>query len=112
MKWFGFPKLFCRLEIVYDDGSRQSVVSDGTWKLTDNGPVRAASEYNGEVYDARLEMDGWACNGYDDSSWIPAPLTGCPGGRFEPQMNPSIKIMDVIMPRSLRETRPGDCSAC
>lgn len=107
MKWFGFPKLFCRLEIVYDDGSRQSVVSDGTWKLTDNGPVRAASEYNGEVYDARLEMDGWACNGYDDSSWIPAPLTGCPGGRFEPQMNPSIKIMDVIMPRSLRETRPG-----
>lgn len=107
MKWFGYPRMLSRLEIVYKDGTRQSVVSDGSWKLTVNGPVRAASEFDGEIYDARLEMDGWACNGYNDASWMQAPLTGTPGGRLEPQMNPSIKVMDVISPVDLFETRPG-----
>lgn len=107
MKWFGFPRMLSRLEIVYKDGTRQSVVSDDTWKLTVNGPVRAASEFDGEIYDATREMDGWSSNGFNDSDWIKAPLTGTPGGRLEPQMNPSLKIMDIISPADLFETRPG-----
>lgn len=107
MKWFGFPRMLSRLEIVYKDGTRQSVVSDDTWKLTVNGPLRAASEFDGEIYDATREMDGWSSNGFNDSDWIKAPLTGTPGGRLEPQMNPSLKIMDIISPADLFETRPG-----
>ena len=79
MKWFGFPRMLSRLEIVYKDGTRQSVVSDDTWKLTVNGPVRAASEFDGEIYDATREMDGWSSNGFNDSDWIKAPLTRTPG---------------------------------
>lgn len=107
MKWFGYPRMLSRLEIVYKDGTRQSVVSDDTWKLTVNGPVRAASEFDGEIYDATREMDGWSSNGFNDSDWMQAPLTGTPGGRLEPQMNPSLKIMDIISPVDLFETRPG-----
>lgn len=78
MRWFGFPRMYSRLEIVYEDGSRQSIYSDDSWKMTVNGPVRANSEFDGEIYDARLEMNGWAENGYDDSEWIDAPMTGAP----------------------------------
>ena len=104
---FGYPRMLSRLEIVYKDGARQSVVSDGSWRLTDQGPVRAASIYDGEIYDATMEMDGWNCNGYNDSTWMAAPLTGSPGGRLEPQMNPSLKIKDIITPKRMFETRPG-----
>jgi len=107
MRWFGFPRLYARLEIAYADGSRQNICSDGSWKMTADGPVRANSEFDGEIYDARLEMNGWAENGYDDSAWSAAPVTGAPGGKFSYQLNPPIRIMDAIMPQSIRETRKG-----
>lgn len=107
MRWFGFPRLFTRLEIVYVDGSRQRVCSDNTWKMTTCGPIRANSEFDGEIYDARLEMSGWSEYGFNDSTWDEAPLTGAPGGKLEYQLNPSIKIMDAITPKSIKETRPG-----
>jgi alpha-L-rhamnosidase len=66
---FGFPKAIVQLNLEYEDGSRQSVVSDESWKLTTNGPIRANNEYDGEVYDARREMPGWSRAGFDDSSW-------------------------------------------
>jgi alpha-L-rhamnosidase len=43
----------------YADGTTEVIVSDATWKITDAGPIRANSEYDGEVYDARMEMPGW-----------------------------------------------------
>jgi alpha-L-rhamnosidase len=107
MRWFGFPRMYSRLEIVYADGSRQSIYSDSSWKMTVNGPIRANSEFDGEIYDARLEMSGWAENGYDDSSWSAAPVTGAPGGKFAYQLNPPIRIMDAVTPKSIKETSPG-----
>lgn len=107
MRWFGYPRLFARLEIVYEDGSRQSICSDASWKMTTEGPIRANSEFDGEVYDSRREMDGWAQNGYDDAAWVSAPLTGAPGGKLEYQVNPPIGITQSIMPKSIRETAPG-----
>lgn len=107
MRWFGYPRLFARLEIVYEDGSRQSICSDASWKITTEGPIRANSEFDGEVYDSRREMDGWAQNGYDDAAWVSAPLTGAPGGKLEYQVNPPIGITQSIMPKSIRETAPG-----
>ena len=39
---YGSPRLIAQLEIVYDDGSQERVVSDPTWKVAE-GPVRAKS---------------------------------------------------------------------
>ena len=57
---FGFPKAIVQLNLEYEDGTRQSIVSDQSWKLTTNGPIRANNEYDGEEYDARREMPGWS----------------------------------------------------
>ena len=50
---FGLPRLLARLEVEYEDGSRQAVVTDGSWKVTSKGPIIANNEYDGEEYDAR-----------------------------------------------------------
>ncbi len=63
-----------QLEIEYEDGSRQVVASDTSWKVTGDGPIRQADLLMGEFYDARREMPGWSTPGFDDSGWQPAIL--------------------------------------
>ncbi|WP_051740722.1 alpha-L-rhamnosidase [Streptomyces xylophagus] len=59
------------LLIRYADGTSQTVVTgpDGGWKATDTGPYRADDIYDGQTYDARMELPGWAVHGFDDSAW-------------------------------------------
>ena len=64
---FGYPKLRLNLIIEYIDGSCETLVSDKSWKLTADGPIRSNNEYDGERYDARKELGEWTCVGYDDS---------------------------------------------
>ena len=52
------------MHIEYEDGTAAEVVSDGAWKLTTDGPIRANNEYDGEEYDARMEMPGWSAAGF------------------------------------------------
>ncbi|MFQ8827517.1 MAG: alpha-L-rhamnosidase N-terminal domain-containing protein [Alistipes sp.] len=68
------------------EGNRTVVASDES-KLTTDGPIVANSEYDGETYDARLEMPGWSRNGYDDSSWRDARSVAAPEGRLTAQAN-------------------------
>ena len=43
---FGFPKAIVQLNLEFEDGSRASVVTDESWKLTTDGPIRANNEYD------------------------------------------------------------------
>lgn len=63
------PRALAQLEIVYEDGTKQTHLSSDRWKATRSGPIRSASLYDGETYDARMEMPGWDEPGYDDSEW-------------------------------------------
>ncbi|MFC8663219.1 family 78 glycoside hydrolase catalytic domain [Streptomyces sp. NPDC057199] len=60
-----------KLLIRYTDGTAQTVVTepDGGWKATDTGPYRADDIYDGQTYDARMELPGWTAYGFDDSAW-------------------------------------------
>ncbi|MGB5943969.1 MAG: family 78 glycoside hydrolase catalytic domain [Leeuwenhoekiella sp.] len=64
------PKAICQLELTMDDGSKQMVLSDENWKGTTKGPIRLAEIYDGESYDANMELKGWTSNEYDDSDWV------------------------------------------
>ena len=63
--------LLFQLEIKYEDGSHETILTDGSWKTSDAGPVRNSEIYDGETYDARMEKPGWNAPGYDDKSWSP-----------------------------------------
>ena len=89
---FGFPK--CRFEMIveYADGSTEKVRSDESWKVTADGPIRANNEYDGEIYDARMELGEWTLPGYDDSQWLKAERTDIPTGELRGQMTPNMCI--------------------
>ena len=107
MRHFGMPKLRAQLEVHYIDGSKDVIVSDESWKITCNGPIRANSEFDGEIYDARKELVEWSENGYDDSDWADASLTSAPGGDMRCQINRDICIMDRLNPISVERTSSG-----
>ena len=98
---FGLPSLLARLVVEYTDGTQTVVTSDDSWKVTSKGPIVANNEFDGEEYDARLEMDGWNRNGYDDSAWKKADLMKAPAGKLCAQPNLNLQIQEEIKPVSL-----------
>ena len=53
--WGDNPSLCMKLEISYTDGTTETVITDEDWLCSNDGPVRYASHFHGETYDARLE---------------------------------------------------------
>jgi alpha-L-rhamnosidase len=104
---FGFPKAILRLNLEYADGSRQTVVSDDSWKLSTRGPIRANNEYDGEEYDARAELGAWDRPGYDDSQWEAAHVVAGPAGALAAQMAEPLRVVESIKPVSVKPLGPG-----
>ena len=104
---FGFPKLLFQMRVEYEDGSSALVLSDGSWKLSTDGPIRANSEYDGEEYDARKELAGWNKTGGDDSTWSQAPVVASPGGMMDAQMIEPIRVTQKLKPVALSQPSPG-----
>lgn len=99
---FGYPKMLLQLEIEYVDGTRKTIVTDESWKLNVDGPIRTNNEYDGEEYDATKEFDHWMEASFDDTKWMIPELVKAPDGRLEAQMNEPIKVMRSISPISIK----------
>ena len=101
---FGLPKCRLNITIEYEDGTTDSWATDESWRITANGPIRANNEYDGELYDARMDLGSWMLPGYDDSSWQQAERTslptGTPRGRVAPNMRVCTIQNDQIVNRS------------
>lgn len=95
---FGYPKVRMNIIIEYTDGTKETIGTNNTWKLTADGPIRSNNEYDGEEYDARKELTGWATAGYDDSNWKQAERTSIPLGTLRAQMMPGMKVVDKLSP--------------
>lgn len=98
--WRDDPACRCQLVFDYEDGSREILVSDKSWKCAD-GPITFNSIRQGEFYDARLEQNGWDCAEFDDGAWQPVRLVRGPEGVLSAQMLPPIKNMQQLKPVSL-----------
>ncbi len=99
---FGYPK--CRINVIieYEDGTTQRLQTDDKgWKVTADGPIRANNEYDGEEYDACMEMKRWSEVGYDDSKWMKVERTDIPQAYLRSQMTPGMKVLRQINPSSL-----------
>lgn len=99
---FGYPKLLLQLEIEYADGSKKTIVSDQSWKLNVDGPIRTNNEYDGEEYDATKELTGWNKAGFNDSKWIQPELVSAPSGKIAAQFSEPMKVMQTIKPVSIK----------
>ncbi|MDD3168641.1 MAG: family 78 glycoside hydrolase catalytic domain, partial [Eubacteriales bacterium] len=57
-----------QLEILYSDGTKDTVISDGDVK-TSHGAVLSSDIFAGEFYDSNLEIDGWDKGNFSDNNW-------------------------------------------
>ncbi|WP_299057408.1 alpha-L-rhamnosidase [uncultured Polaribacter sp.] len=64
------PKIICQLEIEMKDGSKKIILSDESWKGTTNGPLQFSEIYDGEIYNANLEMPSWTTTAFNDKNWL------------------------------------------
>ncbi len=105
---YGLPQVLLQMRIQYADGSIAWVNSDESWKVTDNGPILANNEFDGEEYDANKELVGWAKTGYNDQGWKAVDVMS-PGAdiAIAAQPNENIRIKEVITPKSIHETPHG-----
>lgn len=100
---FGLPRLKAQINVEYDNGETISIISDDSWKITDKGPITENNEFDGEKYDARLELGKWTESGYDASAWQNAELMESPKGKLVAQLSPCVKVMEVIKPVSVKK---------
>ena len=49
--------LLCELRITYEDGTEEIIGTDESWEVTLDGAVRETEFYNGEVYDATVDLE-------------------------------------------------------
>ena len=103
---YGFPKLICRIQIDYTNGTSQIIGTDNSW-LTASGPITFSCAYGGEDYDARFEIPGWDTVKCASTQWEPAAITTGPGGTLRSQYTPPIKVMHTLTPIAITEPKPG-----
>jgi len=100
------PHVLVQLDIEYADGRNETVVSDESWKCTTDGPIRKACILDGEVYDARMEMDGWDKAGFDDSGWQRVHAIEKVGIELDAQPNEPIRVTEELKAVVITEPSP------
>lgn len=98
--------LLIQIEIEFNDGARERIVSDGSWKWSD-GPIRSSDLLMGEVYDARIPISGWDTADFDDSAWNQAAVIPAPSGWLVAQPSQPVRVTQHLPALSVSEPRPG-----
>ena len=99
--------LLCQLQIVFQDGSTQTIVSDESWKGSQNGPITINGIYNGETYDARKEISDWNKASFNDASWKPVNIAQYSNDNLIATQSVAVKKIQEIHPVKIFTTPKG-----
>jgi alpha-L-rhamnosidase len=100
IRYYGFdnPKLIMQISIEYANGEFELITTDESWK-TSHGPLTENSIYNGEKYDARLEMPGWDEPDFADLNWEHAIIVS--GPTLASQLMQPIRVTEHLKPKKM-----------
>jgi len=105
--YYDRPAILAQLEITYEDGSTETVVSDASWKTRSSAIVKN-NVYAGEVFDGRRFSRAWNLPGAELGGWAKAEvLKASPTRRLEVGALPSIEVVRRIQPVGLLNPAPG-----
>lgn len=82
------PSALAQLRVEYVDGTVEIITTDGGWRAA-TGPTITSSLYHGERIDRRIDREGWAESGFDDSSWLPVAV-------FRRDILPEVTIAEPV----------------
>ena len=97
------------MEIVvrYTDGTTESICTDTSWTGCDS-PVVFAEIYDGETYDANLEIPDWSKAETPSGSWKPVQLVFFDTEVMRAQYAAKVHVMDRIPAKRIFKTPAGD----
>ncbi len=104
--WGKSPALFAQLELVYQDGSSERIVTDGTWK-SHVSPMLATDFMLGEDYDATREIRGWGKPGFNDADWVEVIERTEPIREMNGQVMEPVRQLSEMQTKTLTEPKPG-----
>ena len=118
------PKVIAQVEIEYNNGEKEVLITDKSWKWS-RGPIVRADIFEGEDYDARKEMPNWNdihsqpsianlwglfanTQKFDDSAWKSVAVEEL-GEKplLQPRRNPPVVKKAVLHPISVKKIASG-----
>jgi alpha-L-rhamnosidase len=99
--------LLFQLEIEYNNGKKETIISDNSWKAT-TGSIRMSSVYDGEVYNANLEMGAWTTFGFEDQSWNKVREVKHPKNILIAPAGIPVRAIEVVKPIAKITTPKGE----
>ncbi len=103
--WGRSPALFTQLELVYQDGSSDRIVTDGSWK-SHVSPLLASDFMLGEDYDATREIRGWDKPGFNDADWSAVVVRTEPSRAMNGQVMEPVRQLSEIQTVALTVPKP------
>lgn len=97
------PKVALALELGYAE--KEEVITADTAFKTHPSPILFDDFRCGEIYDARLELEGWSLPRFDDSEWQNAIIAEAPKGEPRLCTAENIVLLKKLHPVSVRRGR-------
>src|SRR5205814_4179154 len=99
--------LLFQLDISYKDGSKESILSDGSWRSA-TGSIVYSEIYHGEIIDARKQKTGWRNAGYDDRNWSSVTVKDHNKSNLIATENEPVKKHETFVPVKIITTPNGE----
>lgn len=90
------PMAWLQLEIEFTDGTKETLITDETWK-SNGSHITYNHFFGGEDVDARLKTEGWSEYGLNESNWQ-AVETVDVLGQLEASIMPPMRLKEVYKP--------------
>jgi alpha-L-rhamnosidase len=99
--------LLFQLEIIYDDGSKETISSDDSWRSS-TGNILYSEIYNGEINDARKEKINWCNADYSDKDWHAVIVKDHDKSILVATQNEPVKKHETFKPVNIFTTPKGE----
>ncbi|MBE6564947.1 MAG: alfa-L-rhamnosidase RamA [Ruminococcaceae bacterium] len=100
-------QLIAELRIAFSDGSEQVIASDESW-LCHASPITFSNIYDGEHYDARLEVADWSGAGCDTTGFVAAVEADAPKAPLSDRLSPPVRVVETLNNPALLKTPKGE----
>lgn len=99
--------LLLQMHVVYADGHEQIISSDETWSCG-TGALLQSELYDGELYDARLEPNGWHDADIELQDWVQVKSFNYSKEILIAQENDAVRIVELLKPTAVIVTPKGE----
>ncbi|MCH2045698.1 MAG: family 78 glycoside hydrolase catalytic domain [Saprospiraceae bacterium] len=104
---YGLPRLYFELRLGYEDGTKQIVYSDTTWKWTDQTPILYNNEFKGETYDNRIVMPYNLDKNQRVKLGRPLSILEDYNPKLSPQLQEPRRVIEEVVAREITEPEPN-----